>query len=126
GPWLLRGMKWLARGKRLRGTRLDPFGRTAERRMERELVRRYAEMIALLLGKLGPETLEIAVALASLPDGIRGFGHVKLESLRHVISREAELMRQLGEEELLAKAMPQDAHHPRAPESRPARAVTVR
>ena len=126
GPWLLRAMKWLARSKRLRGTRLDPFGRMAERRMERALGQRYAQMIAMLLGKLGPETLETAVALASLPDGIRGFGHVKLESLRHVISHEAKLMRQLGEEELLAKAVPQDAHRPRAPESQSSRVVTVR
>lgn len=126
GPWLLRAMKWLALGKRLRGTWLDPFGRTAERRMERELGQHYAEMIAMLLGKLGAETLETAVALASLPDGIRGFGHVKLESLRRVIAREHELMQLLGEAGVLAKAVPQDAPRPPAEQSRPLRVTAVR
>ncbi len=113
GPWLLRVMRWLAMGKRVRGTWLDPFGRTAERCMERALAERYAEMIAMLLRKLAPETLETAVELASLPEGIRGFGHVKLDSLRRVVAREAELMQRLGEEALLVQAVPRSAlRHP--------------
>ncbi len=106
GPWLLRAMKWLARGKPLRGTWLDPFGRTAERRMERALAERYAAMIRACLPGLTPEGLATVVELARLPEGIRGFGHVKLASLRDVVAREAELARRTNGKPMLADAIP--------------------
>ena len=77
GPWLLRPLKWLAAMKRLRGTPLDIFGYTAERKMERALIRQYEADLAEVLPKLTPETRDAIVALAALPLDIRGFGPVK-------------------------------------------------
>jgi indolepyruvate ferredoxin oxidoreductase len=67
----------LRRGKRLRGTPLDPFGYQAERRAERALIEQYVGDLRNALAVLRPETLATAVALAELPDAIRGFGPVK-------------------------------------------------
>jgi len=77
GGWVWPVMHLLARLKGLRGTRLDIFGRTAERRMERQLIVEYREMIESLLTALDNRRLPQAVELASLPEKIRGFGHVK-------------------------------------------------
>ena len=77
GPWVLTAFRLLAPFKRLRGTRFDPFGRTAERRMERAMIEDYAALVDRLCGGLGPDNHATAVALAELPLDIRGFGHVK-------------------------------------------------
>jgi indolepyruvate ferredoxin oxidoreductase len=76
------GFKTLSRLKFLRGTALDPFGRSEERQAERRLIGEYEAMVDDLLKSLAPETLGTAVALASLPDKLRGFGHVKEKNLR--------------------------------------------
>ena len=67
----------LRHGKTLRGTRLDPFGWLAERRLERALRETYIEDLCVAAAGLRPDTLDTAVALAELPDMIRGFGPVK-------------------------------------------------
>ncbi len=77
GPWVLGAFRMLAKLKGLRGTKLDVFGWTAERRMERQLVVEYRELVATLLKKLDAEHLPAAVSIASLADKVRGFGHVK-------------------------------------------------
>jgi indolepyruvate ferredoxin oxidoreductase len=77
GPWIIRAYRLLARLKRLRGTPLDPFGYSAERRMERNLIRQYEADMAEFLPKAAPETRDALVALAELPLTIRGFGPVK-------------------------------------------------
>ena len=77
GGWMLGAFRVLARMRRLRGTRLDLFGRTAERRMERRLIEEYRETVGEILDRLAPANHEAAVALASAPEGIKGFGHVK-------------------------------------------------
>jgi len=85
GSWMLTAMRWLARLRFLRGTALDPFGRTAERRTERALIGEYEALIDTLLAGLDQPRHELAVELANLPEHIRGFGHVKehhLESVR--------------------------------------------
>jgi indolepyruvate ferredoxin oxidoreductase len=92
GPWLLPVLKLLARGKVLRGTPLDPFGRTGERRLERRLVGEYEARIDELLAGLRAETLPAAVAIAQVPGSIRGYGHVKLASLAIARARERELL----------------------------------
>ena len=81
GPWMMTAMRILARFKRLRGGKFDMFGRTAERRMERRLIEDYDETISGLLGDLTPENHATAVAIAMLPQTIRGFGHVKAASV---------------------------------------------
>jgi len=82
----------LARGKRLRGTALDPFGRTEERRLERRLIGEYEARIDELLAGVSMERHAIAVAIANVPGSIRGYGHVKLASLTIARARERELL----------------------------------
>ncbi|MFT4119679.1 indolepyruvate ferredoxin oxidoreductase family protein [Bradyrhizobium sp.] len=74
GPWVLSAFGVLARLKGVRGTSLDPFGWTAERRRERTLITDYEARLELILSKLSPSSLPVAVELASLPGLIRGFG----------------------------------------------------
>ncbi len=77
GPWMLRAMGVLAGFRRLRGTALDPFGRTEERRMERALIDEYEQRIRDLLPGLEAARIGLATEIASLADQVRGFGHVK-------------------------------------------------
>jgi indolepyruvate ferredoxin oxidoreductase len=93
GPWMLKVFERLARLKHLRGTWRDVFGWTEERRMERALIREYEETVATLLAGLSPGNHETAVAVASLPERIRGFGHVKRASVDRVRAEQAQLMR---------------------------------
>jgi indolepyruvate ferredoxin oxidoreductase len=81
GPWMLTGFKLLARLKGLRGTALDPFGRTEERRMERGLIARYEASIEEVLRTLDADNHAAALDLARIPELIKGYGHVKA---RHV------------------------------------------
>ena len=92
GPWLLPAMKLLASLKFLRGTALDPFGWIAERRQERELVADYERTVAQILNRLDDDRLETAVALARLPEMIRGYGPVKQRSIIAAQARRAELL----------------------------------
>ena len=77
GAWIERAYPLLARLKGLRGTPLDPFGRTAERRMERALIAQYEVDMAEVLPLATPATMDAVVALAELPLQVRGFGPVK-------------------------------------------------
>ncbi|WP_439110500.1 indolepyruvate ferredoxin oxidoreductase family protein [Lentibacter sp.] len=77
GGGMARWFKLLAKFKGLRGTAFDPFGRTAERKMERALIAQYEQDMETVLAHLSPETLDVALALAELPLSIRGFGPVK-------------------------------------------------
>ena len=77
GPWTFRAFKLLAKLKGLRGGALDPFGRTHERRMERELIADYFAQVDELLAKLSRDNLALAVDIASIPEQIRGYGHIK-------------------------------------------------
>ncbi len=95
GPWMMTGFRLLARLRRLRGTPLDPFGRTAERRMERQLIVDYRAAIERLIANPQRAARPEALELASLPDMIRGFGHVKEANLAKAKAREAELLRAL-------------------------------
>jgi len=108
GSWMFSAMKLLAHGKRIRGSWLDVFGRNAERKMERALATHYAEMITSLLPMLSIDTHAIIHALARLPERIRGFGHVKLHSVREVLRQEALLAQALGTQPFLAHAVPDE------------------
>jgi indolepyruvate ferredoxin oxidoreductase len=87
GPWLLGAFRVLKKFKVLRGTPLDPFGYTAERRTERRLISEYSAIMADIVEHLTPSNHRLAVELASLPEKIRGFGHVKR---RHITAAKAE------------------------------------
>jgi indolepyruvate ferredoxin oxidoreductase len=67
----------LQHGKAVRGTLLDPFGYQTERRQERALITRYTHDLKTILSSLTRDNLSAAIALAELPDQIRGFGPVK-------------------------------------------------
>jgi indolepyruvate ferredoxin oxidoreductase len=89
---MLTAMKLLAGLKFLRGTAFDIFGYTAERREERALIGEYEKTIERLLAELDRERLPIAVDIASIPEHIRGYGHVKARHLEDSKKREAELL----------------------------------
>ena len=92
GGWIARAFPLLARLKFLRGTALDPFGRTAERRMERALIAQYEGDMDEILRLVRPDTMDAAVALARLPLDIRGFGPVKDANARKAAKRREELL----------------------------------
>jgi indolepyruvate ferredoxin oxidoreductase len=94
GPWIFPVFRLLARCKFLRGTALDPFGYSQERRTERRLVRDYESMLDEVLAKLEPDNHHIAVGLAAIPEKIRGFGHVKMRHLKAAKADEAALFEQ--------------------------------
>ena len=95
GAWMMKVFARLAKLKPLRGTALDVFGYTAERRMERELIRDYERTMAALLEALSPDNHALAVELAALPDQIRGFGHVKRKSVQAAQLRRDALLAEL-------------------------------
>jgi indolepyruvate ferredoxin oxidoreductase len=84
GPWILSAMRVLAKLKFLRGTAFDVFGKTEERRTERALIGEYEALVHELIGGLSVQKHALAVELANLPDGIRGYGHVKENNLKGV------------------------------------------
>ena len=92
GPWLEGPLRMLARLKRLRGTPFDPFGYTAERRMERALIKQYERDMKEALGQLNEATRPAIVALAALPLDIRGFGPVKQQNEAKAAKRREELL----------------------------------
>jgi indolepyruvate ferredoxin oxidoreductase len=92
GPWMMSAFKVLATLRGLRGTALDPFGRTEERRMERQLIADYEQTVEELLAKLDRDNHATAVAIASVPDEIRGYGHIKLRTLKTAKANEADLL----------------------------------
>ncbi|MEO1191813.1 MAG: indolepyruvate ferredoxin oxidoreductase family protein [Pseudomonadota bacterium] len=92
GPWMFKAFKLLARMKGLRGTRLDIFGRTEERKMERQLITDYEALVSEVLETLSAGNHETAVALLSIPEKIRGYGHVKDAKLAEAKAEEARLL----------------------------------
>jgi indolepyruvate ferredoxin oxidoreductase len=105
GPWMLPAFRLLAKLKVLRGTLLDPFGRSFERRTERRLIEDYEAMLDEVLARLTPENHHLAVGLAVIPEKIRGFGHVKQQHLVAAKADEAALFEQFrAGEPLLLKA----------------------
>lgn len=92
GPSMLRAFRLLAKFKALRGTPLDPFGYTAERRMERALIRQYEADLVEVLPLLSASNRDAIIALASLPLEIRGFGPVKQANAANAAKRREELL----------------------------------
>lgn len=92
GARMVKMFPLLAKFKAIRGTWLDPFGRTDERRMERALIAEYEADIAQVLTLTRPDTKDAAIALAKLPMDIRGFGPVKKANARQAAKRREELL----------------------------------
>ncbi|NCT68861.1 MAG: indolepyruvate ferredoxin oxidoreductase family protein [Rhodanobacteraceae bacterium] len=92
GPWVFKAFKLLAKLRGLRGSALDVFGYTAERKMERQLIADYANTLDELLAGLTRDNHALAVEIAQVPERIRGYGHVKERHLETALQRQAELL----------------------------------
>jgi indolepyruvate ferredoxin oxidoreductase len=95
GRWMLPVFRLLAKGKRLRGTAWDLFGYTRERRLERQMIADYEALLDEIAEHLSPASHATAIALASLPLEIKGFGHIKERNYQLAKSREATLRAEL-------------------------------
>jgi indolepyruvate ferredoxin oxidoreductase len=92
GGWTFLAFKLLAKLRFLRGSALDVFGYTRERRTERRLISEYESTIAEILERLDADNHALAVQIASIPEQIRGFGHVKEAHLELAQRKQAELL----------------------------------
>jgi indolepyruvate ferredoxin oxidoreductase len=92
GPHMLTAFRFLAKFKGLRGGPLDFFGKTEERRHERQMIEDYIKQIEWTLTTLTPKNHAIAVQLARIPDLIRGYGHVKERNVKLAKAEEARLL----------------------------------
>jgi len=104
GPWVLRAFKLLARMRRLRGTALDVFGYTEERRTERALIGEYEQLVAAVIDGMTDDNFALAVRLLALPERIKGYGHVKEKNLADVRKEQAVLLEQFGKPAQAASA----------------------
>jgi indolepyruvate ferredoxin oxidoreductase len=91
GPWMLPVFKAMRHGKLLRGTPLDPFGWTAERRAERAMIADHRAELDRLCAALTADNHATAVEIAALPSEVKGFGHVKEAAAARVAERRAAL-----------------------------------
>ena len=92
GPWMMKAFRVLAGLKGLRGTPLDVFGYTHERRTERQLIRDFEALVGEILARLNAENHAAAVGLAAVQQKIRGFGHIKDRNLKAAKAEEAALL----------------------------------
>jgi indolepyruvate ferredoxin oxidoreductase len=92
GVWIFTVFKLLASLRGLRGTALDVFGYTSERKMERQLISDYEQTIEIVLAGLTPEKIDLAAEILSLPDLIRGFGPVKEANVKTAKRKKAKLL----------------------------------
>ncbi len=107
GAWLMPALRALALMRRIRGRWFDPFGHTEERQLERQLARDYAALIDEVLASLTADKHALAVAIAKVPENIRGYGHVKLANLASAKGRWRELLDRLhGRAVANAKTIP--------------------
>ena len=90
---MMTAFRALAGMKFLRGTAFDPFGRSAERKQERQLIADYEKVIEDICNGLNRNNHDLAIAIASIPEHIRGYGHVKDEHLAKAKAEEAALLR---------------------------------
>ena len=80
GPWMMTAFRWLAKARKLRGTRWDIFARSPERRLAQQLLAEYEDDLDLILARLDTGNLAAAQELAGWPDLVRGYGHVRAKS----------------------------------------------
>ena len=95
GPWVLPLLRGLARLKGLRGGALDPFARSADRRLDRALIVEYEATLAVLLHVLNPNNHAVAVEIAGLPQQVRGYGAVKERAAQAMRAHQADLLGRL-------------------------------
>ncbi len=93
GAWMMPAFRLLAKLKFLRGTAFDIFGKTAERRLERKLIGEYEATVKTLLNSLTPDNHALAIEIASVPDAVRGYGHIKDKAIKEAKAKENELLK---------------------------------
>ncbi|CAN5338118.1 indolepyruvate ferredoxin oxidoreductase family protein [soil metagenome] len=96
GPWIATAYQWLAKAKGLRGTPLDIFGYTAERRHERAASGEFIALMRQVVGELSAPRLNTALELARLPQSVRGYGHVKARNESAAAVRQAQLLKEFA------------------------------
>ncbi|MDH3705426.1 MAG: 2-oxoacid ferredoxin oxidoreductase, partial [Acidimicrobiia bacterium] len=96
GSWAEPAVAVLAKGKRLRGTPADPFRWTSVRRIERELPGEYVDAIDVVLARLTADNLDAAVAIAELPDHVRGYEDLKLRRVAEYRTQLAQALASFG------------------------------
>ena len=101
---MIHAFRLLAQLKFLRGTSLDPFGRTEERRTERRLIDDYFAMIEQRFSALAQAQIPLLARLARIPEMIRGYGHIKDESIRKARAEQARLEAELENSRFAAAA----------------------
>lgn len=99
GPWIATAYKWLAKSKGLRGTPLDIFGYTAERRRERSASGEFISSMRDVVRELSAKRLNLALELARLPQSVRGYGHVKENNERAAADRRDWLLKEFFSEQ---------------------------
>ncbi|NKD84981.1 indolepyruvate ferredoxin oxidoreductase family protein [Haematospirillum jordaniae] len=92
GGWVLPVMRILARIRTIRGSCIDPFGYTAERKMQRQLITDFQALLSEIALNLDIENLDTAVKLASLPLTMRGYGHVLEDNVRKAYQKQDQLL----------------------------------
>jgi len=92
GPWVFKAFKLLTKMRGLRGGAFDVFGKTAERKMERKLIADYFKTADELVAGLNGENHALAIDIASVPEHIRGYGHVKERHLENAMKRQDDLL----------------------------------
>ncbi|MDD2948985.1 MAG: 2-oxoacid:acceptor oxidoreductase family protein, partial [Rugosibacter sp.] len=97
GPWIFTAFKLLAKMKFLRGTALDIFGKTEERHHERRMIEDYIRLLDEITPQINAANYAAAVALVSVPDEIRGYGHVKEKSVAVAQKLQAERLQAFRE-----------------------------
>jgi indolepyruvate ferredoxin oxidoreductase len=96
GSWMMSVFRVLAKYRFLRGTALDVFGYSADRKLERQLITDYEKDVAKVLDLLSQATHDTAVELLSLPDRIRGYGPVKDKAVKDAKARHEQLVADLA------------------------------
>jgi len=102
GPWVFSAFKMLTKMKRLRGTRFDPFGYTAERQGERAMIAAFEADLDLIADTLGSVQYGLLVELARVPDMVRGYGPVKEANVGKAEARRASLLQRVEKERAAA------------------------
>src|SRR4051794_27245118 len=111
GPWMLSAFKLMAKLKGLRGTPLDIFGYGEDRKLDRRLIVEYEQLVEELIANLDARDYEAAVELASIPEAIRGYGHIKQRHVKHAKQREATLLEKFRNKSKLAPVHGEGVEH---------------
>lgn len=104
GPWMFTVFKILAKLKSLRGTPLDIFGYTQERKTERTLIKEYEETVERVLKLIDKDNFDNCVMLLAIPNEIRGYGPVKEESIERARAKQSYVLSRIENPEPITQA----------------------